>query len=382
MREPQVNLKRLPAMFSSSIHCVVKACKRAGSGALWVCAAVAGAGLATASQPSVVVDVLDRPARPATAARSYTVTGIAHEGGRTVAVGPRGTIRISDDEGATWRQADSPVAADLVSVRFASATTVWAVGHDSVALRSTDRGDSWKRVLDGRAVLKLLQASAAQSEEFKNDIARTVEQSATPDVWPAPLLDIRFSSDGQRGFAVGAFGLVLATTDGGNAWTPWLSRVDNPQRYHLYALAGDDKQTYIAGEQGLVLRLNASSGRFEKLDMPYNGSFFGIDMFGSRLLAYGLRGNAYASDDAGARWSKLETDSEAHIVASISNGKRLYLVTQSGEVFVPNFAGGSPERVASVKGAEAYGAVFVGQDKLALARFDGVRVVPVAPSAK
>ena len=70
MREPQVNLKRLPAMFSSSIHCVVKACKRAGSGALWVCAAVAGAGLATASQPSVVVDVLDRPARPATSAHS------------------------------------------------------------------------------------------------------------------------------------------------------------------------------------------------------------------------------------------------------------------------------------------------------------------------
>lgn len=368
-------------MFSSSIKRALKSRWLVSLGSLAACLVLAVGALA-AGQLGAVSDVLDRPARKVAPSRPYTITGVAHMNGRTVAVGPRGMIRFSDDDGATWRQAASPVAADLVTVRFAGPTTVWAVGHDSVALRSNDRGETWERMLDGRSVLQLLEASVGTSEALKNEIARTMEQSATPGVWPAPLLDIRFLADGQQGFAVGAFGLILYTRDGGRQWESWVSRADNPRRYHLYALAGQGNGVYIAGEQGLVLQLEPRKGQFERVETPYNGSYFGIDQIGSRLFAYGLRGNAFVSHDAGGQWAKIETGSDAHIVGTVAAGKNVYLVTQAGDVLLPDFAGGPTERIASAKGAEAYGAALVGDDKLALARFDGVRVIPIPAPGK
>jgi photosystem II stability/assembly factor-like uncharacterized protein len=44
-----------------------------------------------------------------------------------------------------------------------------------------------------------------------------------------PFLDVWFE-DEKKGFAIGAFNLILRTEDGGKTWTPWLDRIDNPRR--------------------------------------------------------------------------------------------------------------------------------------------------------
>lgn len=347
----------------------------------WPFAALAGAGVllmgpwVIAAQSVAHADLLDAPSRPLVAAQRAMASGVASQGGRTIAVGPRGLILLSEDGGGSWRQVGSPVSTDLTTVRFASSGVAWAVGHDAVALRSSDGGASWERMLDGRAVLTLLRESAKGSEEMEGEIQRTIGQSATTDVWPAPLLDIWFAPDGLTGFAVGGFGLILRTSDAGKTWQSWLGKTDNDQRYHLYALAGDERGVFVAGEQGLVMHLDAETQRFKRVLMPYNGSFFGIAQLGGRLLAYGLRGNAFVSEDAGHAWRKIETGLDANLVSVVVRGDSVFLVSQHGSVLAVDFAAARAIKYDEAPGSEVYGAAMTGTRRLALARLHGVGVI-------
>lgn len=353
----------------------------------WCVAAVVGGALVMTTwviaAPGVAsVDLMDVPSRKLATATQTMVSGVASQGGRTVAVGPRGLILLSEDGGGSWHQVTSPVSTDLATVRFAGPNVVWAVGHDAVALRSSDGGATWERMLDGRSVLKLLRESAQGSERLEAEIERTMGQSATADVWPAPLLDIRFAADGLAGFAVGGFGLILKTTDGGKTWQSWQSQTENDQRYHLYALTGNDSAVFVAGEQGLVMRLNAESQRFERVETPYNGSYFGIDLLGSRLVAYGLRGNAFVSEDAGQVWRKIETGTDANLVGAVAHGGAVLLVSQKGDVLTVDFGESRASIYDQAPGAEVYGAAMTSSHRLALARLNGVGVIAVSAQGK
>ena len=158
-------------------------------------AAVAGVAVVVgsvvvAAQGVSAVDLIDAPSRTLVTALKSMVSGVASQGGRTVAVGPRGLILLSEDGGGSWRQVGSPVSTDLATVRFAGPNVVWAVGHDAVALRSTDGGASWERMLDGRTVLRLLRESAKGSERLEAETQR------------ASLYDAAIRLLAQRGFAI------------------------------------------------------------------------------------------------------------------------------------------------------------------------------------
>ena len=78
---------------------------------------------------------------PLVTANSYL--DIAYADNRIVAVGDRGKILYSDDQGDHWTQAITPSEVLLTSVCFADARHGWAVGHDALVLASSDGGESW-----------------------------------------------------------------------------------------------------------------------------------------------------------------------------------------------------------------------------------------------
>ena len=153
----------------------------------------AWAALSSAARP-VLEDVLDTPARVSDFARSAMVSAVARRNERMIAVGARGVIHVSRDGAATWRQVPGPVSTDLVAVRFVDDKTAWAIGHDAVALRSDDSGETWARVLDGRSVAALMRkhygdlakAGDAAAEKMLKEVDASLGQSATPDVLPSP----------------------------------------------------------------------------------------------------------------------------------------------------------------------------------------------------
>lgn len=202
---------------------------------------------------------------------------VVHAGKRLVAVGDRGHILYSDDQGSTWTQAKVPTRQLLTAVYFVDDKHGWAVGHDAQILASTDGGATW----------------AQQYQDLKRE---------------APLLDVWFK-DANHGLAVGAYGALIETTDGGKTWDDVSDRLDNEDQFHLNAIAAiKGAGLFIVGEQGSMFRSSDDGQTWEKLEGPYEGSLFGVigTAQPQTLLAYGLRGNLYRSADFGSTWEQVQ----------------------------------------------------------------------------
>lgn len=275
-----------------------------------------------------VGDALQRPALVVQRPQSAVLLGAALAGSRIVAVGERGIVAMSDDGGAGWHQAVVPVSVTLTAVRFADARHGYAVGHGGVVLATRDAGAHWTRMLDGTRIAQLaLEAARASGNAERLKEARRLQADGADK----PLLDIALI-DERRAIVVGAYGLILATDDGGASWVPWMDRLDNPKALHLYAVRRSNDSLLIAGEQGLAL-LSTDGGRsFRRLAVPYAGSFFTAEFTGPRdIVLGGLRGNVWRSADTGATWRVVPVPVLASITASArtADGAVLF-ATQAG----------------------------------------------------
>lgn len=296
------------------------------------------------------VDPLDLPAVQSALAPRALINGLAYAGERMVAVGQRGHILYSDDAARSWKQAQVPVSTDLTAVSFATPSHGWAVGHSGVVLATQDGGASWSRQLDGRTAGKLMASYYAEHRpegftddalaQLRADAARFAEEG--PD---KPFLDLWFENQ-NSGYVVGLFNMIFKTSDGGKSWTPWFDRTDNPKLLHLYAIRAVGGALYLAGEQGLLLKLDAATQRFKPLATPYQGTFFGLVGKPGVLLAYGLRGNVYRSSDGGGQWSKVETGMSVGLTgATVTRDGRIVLLSQTGQLLSSSDDGQSFTRV-------------------------------------
>jgi photosystem II stability/assembly factor-like uncharacterized protein len=329
-------------------------------------------------------DVLDRPAMESPLAAKRLLIAMARAGDRFVAVGPRGHIVVSADGGETWAQAKVPVSSDLTAVYFPTATRGWAVGHDGVVLATTDGGATWTKQLDGRIVndlvLKDVEGKLAASPESEQLKALVAEAQRYKEEGPdKPFLDVWFENE-NHGFVIGAYGLILETTDGGKGWQSWFDRVSNPRFMSLYSIRPAAGGLYISGEAGVVFRYDPAAMHFDAVPVDYAGSLFAVVDGGQSVLVCGLRGNLFRSDDSGATWVKVDSRLPATIVAGAAlapgtaviadQGGRLAMTTDGGHTF---------EQVKLPKTAPVTSVINAGNGKLGLTGPFGAMVV--APGA-
>jgi photosystem II stability/assembly factor-like uncharacterized protein len=303
---------------------------------------------------------------------------VARAGDRLVAVGERGTVLLSDDHGASWRQAQVPVQATLTAVCFADARSGWAAGHLGVILRSDDGGATWHKQLDGVQAAELVKQAAQRAGDAGAlaQAERLVEEGADK-----PFFDLEFI-DAQRGFAVGAYNLMFATIDGGKSWAALGPRLPNPKNLHLYGVRARGRTLVIAGEQGLLLRSTDGGASFSALASPYKGSFFGLlQTRGGALVAYGLRGTAYRSGDEGQHWDKLDTGLPMAIGAGMAlPDGGFVLVSQAGDALRGAENGPALKRIPAREPVPVSGAALAADGGLVLASLRGMRRVELPAS--
>jgi photosystem II stability/assembly factor-like uncharacterized protein len=228
-----------------------------------------------------------RPVIQSRAASGSMMLAVAHAGRRLVAVGERGIVLLSDDGGASFRQARSvPAQATLSSVTFINATTGWAAGQWGVILATRDGGESW-----------VLQRSDTGADR--------------------PLFSVLFTSE-KDGWAVGLWSLLLATHDGGATWAevkvPPPAGTDKAD-LNLYAVfPGPKGALLVAGEQGKVLRSTDGGQSWVTLDTGYPGTLWtGATLADGTIVVGGLRGTILRSTNGGERWSFARTDGKSSV---------------------------------------------------------------------
>lgn len=317
-------------------------------------------------------DILETPAMKSPLAEKAPINALAAAGKRLVAVGQRGHILYSDDNGTTWTQAPSPVSSDLTAVTFPSVRMGWAVGHDGVVLHTADSGATWVKQFDGNTASRVIQHYYSQlspADINMETIKRLVREGAEKS-----FLDVWFDNE-KDGFIVGAFNLIFRTADGGKTWEPWLDRTENPGSLHLYAVKRIGTDMFISGEQGTILKLDPAAKRFYKLDTPYLGTYFGITGRSGALIAFGMRGNVFRSADGGKNWQKVETGLQTGLTgAAVTGNGHIVLVSLGGEIILSADNGTSFKPVEAEQALPLAAVIATDKNTLVLAGLYGIHV--------
>lgn len=280
-------------------------------------------------------DPLSRPALPSRLAEHSPITAIAPAGEALVAVGQRGHVLRSTDAGRSWTQSPLQVSSDLTAAHFPDPQIGFAVGHDGVVVRSEDGGKRWDLILDGNAANRLNlehMQGLAKADDSSRIAGLLAEAERNVELGPdKPWLDVWFA-DTQHGWVVGAYNLILHTSDGGKSWESWFDRTDNPRLLNLHAIRAIGERLWIAGEGGLLLRLDDDGQRFAAVESPYEGSWFGLLALPDRTaLAFGMRAHAYRLAAGETTWQPVDTKLHASIVGAARDADdAIVLLDQSG----------------------------------------------------
>ena len=369
---------------------------RAISRQLW-----AGLLSVSLSVPALVHAATDHAAIMPLASHSLLLD-IAHAGPRIITVGERGHILYSDDQGSSWTQALVPTTQMLTAVHFANAQRGWAVGHDGLILVSDDGGKNWRVQRDGitaqhqtnlqdreqaHQLIEQLQLELAKADDDQRPSLEVALEDANMDledadlalteaVFTSPLMDIWFR-DTRQGWAVGAFGTLLATVNGGKSWEDHAQRVENPDEFHLNAITGDDQgRIVIAGEGGVIFRSLDNGKNWQAMEPFYAGSWFGLlyNLSDQILLVYGLRGNLYRSTDFANSWEPLGIDNHATLAGgSLSASGDIALVGSAGTVLESRDGGRSFSTSLLADRLSLSSAVFSGKQLIMVGQ-GGIRV--------
>lgn len=336
-------------------------------------------------------DVLQLPSAKTEVADESLIYAIRQFGDRYFATGVYGHILYSDDAGATWTQADVPVRSSITDIHFPTPEMGWAVGHEGVILHSSDGGKTWEKQYDG---LRYGQEGIAYYSELAeqdpnhpwytylvDEMQFAIDQGADK-----PFFKVYFL-DEQRGYAVGAYGMVMTTLDGGKTWIHRLETVENESFYHVFDFAPlpGEKKFFLAGEAGLFLVADVSGPYEERharlvTSVPWEGSFFtSIDTVDGAIVVGGLRGQMFRTTDAGDTWTVVEKPPTSSIVDSVRlPDDRLIFVGMAGEILASTDNGDSFTKLPVTSGDRIYTVAAVGNDTLLVGGPNGIKKVSLS----
>lgn len=226
---------------------------------------------------------------------------VSFDGSRGLAAGAPGYILETTDGAKTWTPVKNiPTRLALLGVAM-KGTHAIAVGQQGLVLKR--EGAEWKKIETG-----------------------TQER----------LLSVSVNSSGAA-VAVGAFGIVLASADGGSSWTPikpvWEQFAEPGTEPHVYASHIDEAGTItIAGEFALILRKAAGSDEWKLLNKG-DASLFALYLGNGNIgYAVGQNGTVLRSGDAGATWTKLDAGTQAILLGVSASSDDKVTVTGMREM--------------------------------------------------
>lgn len=188
-----------------------------------------------------------------------------------------------------------------------------------------------------------------------------VHWAQAPTPVSVTLTAVRFA-DAEHGVAVGHAGTVLATADGGRSWVRKLDGQRLAQLALEAARTSGDARALKEAE-----RLVADGADKPLLDV--------LMLDARRWIVVGAYGFAFATDDAGERWTswmaRLDNPKGLHLYTLRRHGDTLLIAGEQGLVLLSNDGGRSFRRIETPYKGSFFSAEFTSANEIVLAGLRG-----------
>ena len=221
--------------------------------------------------------------------------GICFRENSGTAVGVAGTMFESNDGGKAWH-AITPVTPSALLAVDCNATAPIAVGQSGTILVGHE--GKWQKVESGT---------------------------------DARLLNVSVNNSGLA-FAVGGFGTVLRSSDGGQSWEPlafdWEALLGDFQEPHIYDVKVSDAGVVtIVGEFELILRSTDGGETWETMRRG-DSSLFALELNDDGTgYVVGQEGKILHTRDAGNTWEMVSAGTNANLLDVLTDRDGVIHVT-------------------------------------------------------
>ncbi|MDH5271384.1 MAG: YCF48-related protein, partial [Candidatus Krumholzibacteria bacterium] len=242
------------------------------------------------------------------------------------------------NQSGPWMWANpTPQGDPVVRMRFASATTVYAVTGGGAVLKSIDAGRSWEVAYEAIALqvapygglggLHCLDEKRVWVVGTTGQITRTRDGGHTwSDHSIASIREMRdvWFIDDDRGFVVGDAGEFHRTDNGGVSWTPVAHTAGS---LDLTAIVFSGTTGWVGGEDGTILRSDDNGATWTKVTVNWSQDIVVADAMSGGLAVFGTKEGATVAMISTTAWRFLHGGDTVMDVQfeDENNGQVLYI---------------------------------------------------------
>ena len=263
-----------------------------------------------------------------------------------IAVGESGLILKTDDAGMSWKQQSVGTNLYFVASRgdilIAVGGEVGYFRNRRVVYRSSDRGDSWEmEVNESGSVLYGVTIGSDMTAVACGEAGALLQRASRNAVWteaksPTEHLLSAVVHTEDDVLAVGSFGIVATSTDGGESWT---ANFAEKQKFLRSISFHDPDHGVAVGQEGLILYTANGGSVWHVSESGFKKFLGGVSMLSPTVaVAVGGKGLVLRTTDGGESWKKVTSGTDRTLVAvsfvdgqsGLAVGRSTILATEDG----------------------------------------------------
>ena len=211
----------------------------------------------------------------------YDLNAITFGNNTFVAVGEKGTVRSSSNNGSSWDNGTSGTTREIYEIVFGNDTFV-AVGQRGTHIYSGDNGNSW---LDGTwSGTNHITGVAFGNNTFIGASSTYLTKSTdNGSNWNSigsgvRVLDVTFGN--SKFVASGAVGAIVISANNGSSWTTGNSGTST---HTLYGITFGNNQFFSVGNSGKLIISGDNGSNFSNVSSPVTKHLYSV-AFGNNIF--------------------------------------------------------------------------------------------------